>query len=151
MRQMLACASLLLFSTGAFASGGLSCDSEADSPARIRVESGMTRGMGSPLFNFKGSVVIADAKAPEDLRKVEFEQAHVPQFWIDRNTLNILMYREREGDKPHGYVEISIQTQPRDDEEGTFGGNYELTVWDTTGEGDPLEVKLTGPISCFVE
>lgn len=151
MRYLLASCALLLFSSNALASGGLSCDSEVDDPARILIQSGMTRGMGSPLFDFKGSVAIADKKAPEDLRKVEFAQAHVPQFWIDQNTLNLLLYREREGDRPHGYVEISIQTQPRDSEEGTYGGSYELTVWDATGEDDPLEVKLSGPISCFVE
>ena len=151
MRCLLAACAIFFLSGAAMASGGLSCDSEADAPARILIESGMTRGMGSPLFNFKGSVAIADTSVAQDLRKMEFGQEHVPQYWLDRTSLNLLLYRERVGDKPHGYVEITIQTQPRDDEDGVYGGSYELTVFDTTGGGDPKEVKLSGPISCFVE
>jgi len=153
MRFLTACAALFLMSGNALASGGLSCDSEEDAPARILIEAGMTRGMGSPLFSFKGSVTIADTSVAEDLRKVEFEQQHVPQYWIDMTALKLRLYREREGDKPHGYVDIAIETQPRDSEEGTYGGAYTLEVFDMTGDttGEGKTLKLQGPMSCFVE
>lgn len=152
MRFLTTCLALLLTSGSALASGGLSCDSEEDAPARILIESGMTRGMGSPLFDFKGSVAIADKAIAEDLRKVTFDQEHLPQYWLDMTSLRLLLYRERVGDKPHGYVEIAIYTQPRDSEDGVYGGNYTITVFDMTGDttGEGKTVKVEGPISCFV-
>jgi hypothetical protein len=153
MRLLTSCLALFMMSGNALASGGLSCDSEEDAPARILIEAGMTRGMGSPLFSVKGSVTIADASVAEDLRRMEFGQQHVPQYWLDMTSLKLRLYREREGDKPHGYVDITIHTQPRDDEEGTYGGGYTLEVFDMTGDttGEGKTVKLEGPMSCFVE
>jgi hypothetical protein len=83
MRFLTTCVALFLMSGNALASGGLSCDSEEDAPARIVIEAGMTRGMGSPIFSFKGSVTIADPAVAEDLRKLKFDQQHVPQYWLD--------------------------------------------------------------------
>jgi hypothetical protein len=153
MRFLTTCVALFLMSGNALASGGLSCDSEEDAPARIVIEAGMTRGMGSPIFSFKGSVTIADPAVAEDLRKLEFDQQHVPQYWLDMTSLKLRLYREREGDKPHGYVDITIHTQPRDSEEGTYGGGYTLEVFDMTGDttGEGKTVKLEGPMSCFLE
>ncbi len=151
MRYLLASCALFLLSGNALAMGGLWCNVD-DKPAKIDINSGLTRGMGSPLYEFKGSITIDDAQVPEDLRKVDFGPEQVPQFWLDRTTLNLLLYREREGDKPHGYVEVTIKTQSKgDDDEGTFEGTYEVQVWDTTGEGDPKDVKFAGAISCGVE
>ena len=64
--------------------------------------------------------------------------------------LRLHFYREREADKPHGYVELVVTAVSADDE-GTADGSYDLTVFDTSGasSGDPL--KVTGKISCFVE
>lgn len=150
MRYVLAACAIFLMSGEALAMGGLWCGSEG--PAKIDIQSGLTRGMGSPLYQFKGSVVIDDKNVPEDLRRVEFGPEQVPQFWIDRTALNLLLYREREGDNPHGYVEVTIMTQSKgDDDEGTFDGTYEVQVWDTTGHGEPKDVKLSGTISCGVE
>jgi hypothetical protein len=152
MRFLTTCLALFLMSGNALASGGLSCDSEEDAPARIVTEAGMTRGMGSPIFSLKGSVAIVDPAVPEDLRKVEFDQQHVPQYWLDMTSLRLKLYRERESDKPHGYVEITIQTQPRDSEEGAYGGSYTIEVYDTTGDAaEGKIVKLEGPMSCYIE
>lgn len=153
MRFPTTCAALLLISGNALASGGLSCDSEEDAPARIVIESSMTRGMGSPLFNFRARVTIADNSVAEDLRRLEFAQQHVPQYWLDMTSLKLRLYRERDGDKPHGYVDITVETQPRDGEENVYGGGYTLEVFDMTGDttGEGKTVKLQGPMSCLVE
>lgn len=134
----------------ATASGGLSCETD-DKAVKFLVESGITRGMGGPLFNFRGTLEVKDKRVAADLRKTEFAQPHVPQYWLDGKNLKLLIYREREGDKPHGYVELAIETKAVD--EGTYNGPYRLTVFDMTddnsGEGKTFEFK--GKTSCFVE
>ena len=138
---------VFLATTGsAAASGGLSCDIE-DQSARISVASGVTRGMGSPVFNFKAALEILDKGVTEDLRKAEFDNA--TQYWLDGENLRLVLYRERAGDKPHGHVELTILTQAGDDE-GLYGGSYKLAVFDyPTGADQSWDFE--GQISCFVE
>jgi hypothetical protein len=145
-------AGLLVTSAGpAFASGGLSCETEG-APAKIEIRSGVTRGMGDPVFDFRASAEISDNSVAEDLRKTDFEGAHLPQYWMDGQDLRLVLYREREGDMPHGYIQITIRAQASGDE-GTFAGSYELTAFDMTGatDGEGKTVDLEGSISCFVE
>jgi hypothetical protein len=149
--RLILCAGLFIVSVfPAFASGGISCEAE-DGAAKIAVESGVTRGMGSPVFNFRGSAVISDKAIAEDLRTTAFTDDHLAQYWLDGEDLRLVLYREREGDKPHGYVEITVLTKA-DGDEGGYAGTYELTAYDGTGD-DPegKTVKLEGKIGCFVE
>lgn len=149
--RLILCAGLFAVSVfPAFASGGLSCEAEGGA-AKITVESGVTRGMGSPVFNFRGSAVISDKAIAEDLRTTAFTDDHLAQYWLDGEDLRLVLYREREGDKPHGYVEITVLTKA-DGDEGGYAGTYELTAYDGTGD-DPegKTVKLEGKIGCFVE
>jgi hypothetical protein len=148
MRFAVVLAALLSTAGSAAASGGLSCDVE-DKDVRIAVSSGVTRGMGSPIFNFRATLEILDEAVTEDLRKTEFEGAHVAQYWLDDQGLRLLLYRERAGDKPHGYVELTILTQAGDDE-GVYGGTYKLSVFDYSNEKDQ-SWTFEAPISCFVE
>jgi hypothetical protein len=46
-----------------------------------------------------------------------------------------VLYRERAGDKPHGYIEITVLTKSQGDE-GGYAGIYTLTAFDGTGD-DP--------------
>ncbi|MBX3574647.1 MAG: hypothetical protein KF694_20045 [Mesorhizobium sp.] len=110
----------------------------------------MTRGMGSPVFNFRGTVEIKSKDVAADLRKVEFDGAHLAQYWSEDDQLNLVIYREREGDKPHGYVQIIIRT--KGDEEGLNGG-YELTVFDGVDNATPEGKTYTagGEVECIVE
>jgi len=71
--------------TPALASGGLSCEAKGKQ-ATLQVESGVTRGMGSPLFNFRGSAQIAARAVAPDLRKIAFSQENVAQYWLDEGT-----------------------------------------------------------------
>jgi hypothetical protein len=135
----------------ASASGGLSCSLE-DQSVRIAIESGVTRGMGGPVFNFRGTLEILDKAVPEDLRRTEFEGRHLPQYWLSERALQLHLYRERDGDKPHGYVDLIIETQAGDDE-GLYGGSYRLTVFDGSdaASAEGKTVKLSGEINCFAE
>lgn len=151
MRTHAVFAAAMLISGPVFASGGLSCTADDDA-VKLDIQSGVTRGMGSPLFNFQGRVQLSDASVPTDLKNTEFSDDHVAQYWLDDQRLNLGLYREREGDKPHGYVEIVVVTQPGDDE-GLYGGQYHLTVFDATdnASSDGKTLKFDGTVSCFVE
>lgn len=150
MRAVLCLMSIVFFAGPAFASGGLSCKVE-DKAVRLTIESGVTRGMGSPVFNFRGELEIVDAAVADDLRKTPFDAAHLAQYWLDGEELRMIVYRERESDKPHGYVEAVVKTKAG--EEGNYDGVYSITVFDMTGAtgGDGKTINIGGDISCFVE
>lgn len=151
MRQIAAAAIFALAASPSFASGGLSCTGD-DDKVKFQIESGVTSGMGGPVFNFRGTVEILDTSVAEDLRRLEFAREHLPQYWLDNKRLSLHLYRERDADKPHGYVDLVIETQPGDDE-GLYGGQYEISVFDTVDEAtvEPRTYQASGTVSCFVE
>jgi len=138
----------------ALASGGVHCSAEAGGVV-IEAGGGVTRGMGGPLFSFEGTLDIADKSLAADLAKTQFAREHVAQYWLDGDDLRLLLYREREGDKAHGYVELTIETEarPGDDGEGFYDGTYELTVFDATDDngGEGVTVTREGEIVCSAE
>lgn len=150
MRALIALAFCGAMTSSAWASGGLSCSSEAG-PATIEVEAGVTRGMGGPVFSLKGSVEISDADVAEDLRKTEFEKEHLAQYWFDGEDMRLLLYRERPADKEHGYVELEIRAKAVADEEGSYAGTYLVTVWDTAVSGETKDKKIEGRVACSGE
>ena len=138
----------------AFASGGVHCSADAQGVA-FEVGGGASRGMGAALFSFEGRLEITGKDIAADLGRTEFARDHVAQYWLDGEDLRLLVYREREGDKPHGYVELTIVTKvrPGDDGEGMYDGDYTLTVFDMTEEsgGGGVTVNREGQVECFVE
>ena len=138
----------------AFASGSVHCSADTDG-VTIDVGGGVTRGMGGPLFSFEGEVAITGDGIAADLGKTAFAREHVAQYWLDGEDLRLLLYREREGDKPHGYVELTILTKarPGDDGEGFYDGRYDLTVFDATEDngGEGVTVKREGEVVCSAE
>jgi hypothetical protein len=138
----------------AFASGGIHCSAEAEGVS-FDVGGGVTHGMGGPLFSFEGEVAVTADDIAADLGKTGFAREHVAQYWLDGEDLRLLLYREREGDKPHGYVELTIETKARagDDGEGFYDGGYDLTVFDMTNEngGEGVMVKREGEVVCSAE
>ncbi|MEP9387914.1 hypothetical protein [Mesorhizobium sp. KR9-304] len=138
----------------AFASGGIHCSADAGG-VTIDVGGGVTHGMGGPLFSFEGKLEIADKAIAADLGETAFAREHVAQYWLDGEDLRLLLYREREGDKPHGYVELTIQTTARggDDGEGFYDGRYKLSVFDATEEngGEGVTVEREGEVVCSAE
>ncbi|WP_274627704.1 hypothetical protein [Arvimicrobium flavum] len=134
----------------AAASGGLDCGAK-DKKVEFNLHAGVSRGMGSAIFAFESTVKINDQSIAEDLRKTGFSREDVAQYWLDGKDLRLNLYREREGDKPHGYVELVIYTQSEGDEIG-YGGTYELTVYDGVGDNaEPKEATFKGEVGCSVE
>src|SRR5262245_12517196 len=109
MRSTIAFAVLLSAVTSASASGGISCNAE-DQSAKFVIESGVTHGLGGPLFNFRATLEIVDKNVAKDLRRIEFSQSQVPQYWLDNKSLKLLLYYERANDKPFGSIELTIET-----------------------------------------
>jgi hypothetical protein len=143
-----------LASQPAFASGGIHCSADADG-VTIDVGGGVTRGMGGPLFSFEGTLEIADKAVATDLGRTEFTRDHVAQYWLDGQDLRLLLYRERDGATPHGYVELTITTKarPGNDGEGMYDGRYTLSVFDMTEEngGEGVTVSREGDVACLAE
>jgi hypothetical protein len=131
------------------ASGGLSCTAD-DAFAEITIESGVTRGMGGPVFNFRATSLIRDDAVAGDLRAMAYEGEHLAQYWLDGEELRLLLYRER-AEGAHGYVEIEVRATVA--EEGLYTGVYALTVFDLTGDttGEGRRFAAEGAVECFVE
>ncbi|MGF7005674.1 hypothetical protein [Aminobacter sp. BE322] len=150
MRAIMTAMSILLAAGPAVASGGLSCGAK-DEAVKLTIESGVTRGMGSPVFDFRGEIEILDNAVAQDLRRMSFDKAHLAQYWLDGEELRLIVYREREADKPHGYVEVMVRTKSGD--EGDYIGQYSVTVFDmadaTGGEGKTF--NFSGRATCLVE
>ncbi|HRP78462.1 MAG TPA: hypothetical protein PL183_05080 [Aquamicrobium sp.] len=142
---------LALYAEGAAASGGISCAAD-DGTVALSVEGGVTRGMGGALFSFAGTVELGSDGIEADLRRTEFGRAHVAQYWFDDGTLKLRLYREREGDAPHGYVEVALDTA-LDEGEGEFRGDYAVTVYDMTHAVDSVAApaEFSGAVACTVE
>lgn len=117
----------------------------------LTIESGVTRGMGSPVFNFRGEITISDKSVAEDLRTVTFDGSHLAQYWLDGEELRMVLYRERGADKPHGYVEVTVRTKSGD--EGDYVGQYAVTVYDMDGAagGEGKILNYNGRTTCLVE
>lgn len=154
MRFILAALSLVLTASAASASGGIGCEA-SDTAVKLTIQSGVTRGMGSPLFQFQAEAEVLDPKAPEHLRKTAYTDENVSQYWLDGESLKMVLYRETEGDLPHGYVMVTILTTTSDnpDDEGIYNGEYQLSVYDvgTDSAAEPLQIEHNGTVSCFVE
>ena len=126
---------LLLSAVEAAASGGLGCDASGEA-AKFEFQAGVTRGMGGPTFNFRGVLEILDPNVAEDLRKTSFEDRHLAQYWLDGDELRLLLYHEREADGEFGSVQLTVRTNALSEpDEGTFGGTYEIEVFDVGDSG----------------
>jgi hypothetical protein len=142
-------AAALAAAAPAHASGGLWCGN-VGGPVKISIQSGVTRGMGFPVFDFRASSEIDDATIGEDLRKIAFDGAHLPQYWSHGDDLNMVLYRERDTET-FGSVEITILTKAAGDDI-EYNGTYTYTAYDGgSNHGQGSTVTHTGKISCGVE
>lgn len=146
--SLLACG---LAATSAFATGGFSCTID-DKNLSFTADAALGAGMGAPILNLRAQSDVKLKNTPEDLVKLDLSKSLV-HSWVDSPDFKLYFYSEREGDKPHGYVEIVINAKYNDDE-GDAKGNYQLTVHYTEKPADAVEgryLKAKGKISCFVE
>jgi hypothetical protein len=149
MHNRIVTAFLFLFvAIPAHASEGLSCEA-SDKAAKLSIGAGISRGVGSGFFSFKGELDILAPGTPKDFRKLAFGRDHLTQQWLDDRNLKLRIYREREGE-PDGYVEIVIEAWPKKNSEDLeFRGGYLLTIFDIPKAGaDGKTTILKGRINC---
>ncbi len=142
---------LAVMATPAAASGGLEC-SIKDKSLRFAVNAGVTRGMGSPSFDFRGKLEVLDKVVALDLRDVTFDGGDRPQYWLDGKELRLLLYKERGADKPFGSVELEIRTKVAGgNDSGVFRDSYKLSVYDLSGDDSRAGKTTTfaGKVACF--
>lgn len=138
---------LALSALPAAASGGFDCQA-SDGKVKLAIAGAVSHGMGGRPFNVEGTVEVLKAKVAEDFRKVAFTGGDLAQNWLDGRELRLLFYREREGDKPHGSVEVTIRTKAED--EIDFAGTYMVEVYEADA-GSDAKVTLKGKVLCSVE
>ena len=151
MRTVLAFLFMAAAGSHAAASGGIGCEGSEGS-VTLEINSGVTRGMGSPVFQFQAKVTTTDKAIEPDLRAVTFAQEHLAQYWLDGEELRMVLYRERAaGD--HGYVQFTVLTRAKGDEdEGTYAGRFEATYYEGKGvSAEGRTVTVDGEVTCFVE
>ena len=138
-------------SSAALATGGFSCEVD-DKNLKLDVSSALGSGMGAPIINLKAESTVKLKGTPADLVKLDLSKSLV-HSWMDSPDLRLYFYSEREGEKPHGYVEIIITAKYVGDE-GEAKGNYRLTAFYTEPPADKTEgtfLKAKGKVSCSVE
>ena len=148
MRAIISAIALVLVSGPALASGGIACGADDDN-VLIRLDGGVSRGMGSALFSFAGEVRVRGDAVADDLAETVFGRQEVAQYWLDEDGLKLRLYREREGDRPHGYVELIVDAPSG----GNAEGNYRVEVYDMeqAKNGEAETASLSGSIRCVVE
>ena len=147
---MTAC-SLILLSSQAWATSGFSCEID-DKNLVFTAGSALGSGMGAPIINLNAESTVKLKGTPSDLVKLDLSKSLV-HSWMESPDLRLYFYAEREGEKPHGYVEIVITAKYFGDE-GEAKGNYRLTVFYTEPPADKTEgtyLKAKGKVSCSVE
>ena len=131
----------------AHASGGLWCTID-DANVKMTIESGVTRGLGGPFFNFRASAELLVKDVAPDFAKLTLD-SNLVHSWIDGDETRLLLYTERQGNAPFGSVEITIETVG-DREEGDLPGKYEVSYFEVErqkGESDGY-IRLKGDVSC---
>jgi|GEM_PF-541852 len=150
--RFIALAALLASTQTAFATGGFTCSID-DKAADFEAAATVSRGLGEQIVNFKAELEVRASGTPADLRKLDLSE-HLTQKWYHGRDLKLRLYREREGDKAHGYVELVVQAQrKKGQDDSNYSGNYVLTVYDLP-EGSGSEGKTItrrGRVSCSGE
>ena len=150
MKQLLlTLAALAILGSGpALATGGFSCSVD-DANLSFDAQSALGRGMGAPIINLEAKGEIKLKGVTADLAQLDFSK-HLVHSWMAHPDTRLHFYREREADKPHGYVELVILAVSAGDE-GEAAGTYELTVFEAEGSASGEPLKATGKVTCFVE
>lgn len=151
MRSVAASAVVLCWFTAssAFATGNLGCEVD-DATMSLNIESSITTGLGEPMLNFRGEVVLKDASISKPLRHSNYDRTHLTQYWLEGKDLRLRLYQDIDGESSQGSIELIINTVSVGDEDG-FAGRYDLIVYDTAGRkaGDARKSTFEGKISCF--
>ncbi|MDQ8698196.1 hypothetical protein [Hyphomicrobium sp. LHD-15] len=149
--SVMAALCLLAVARPAQATGAFLCGIKDDS-LKFSAESAFSHGLGERFMDFAASGTVLLKDAPKDLAELKFDDGALVHHWFAGGDLKLHLYREREGDAAHGYIELILETKQSPDDETVFQGTYKLQVYDTTntkdGEGQKFEAE--GKAACSV-
>ena len=133
----------------AAASGGLHCGAD-DAAVAFTLQGGLTRGTGA-LFNFRGEIKLRLAGAPADFRALKIASKDLIQHWLDDKELKLQIHQERSRGA-YRAATLLVETRADPDEEGSFQGNYVLTVSSKSDrEVEAKQVEARGTATCSAE
>jgi hypothetical protein len=133
------------------ATGNFLC--EIDDPSlKFTAESTFSHGLGEGFMNFGGTVTVLLKDAPKDLADLKVDSGQLVHHWFSGGDLKLRLYRERDSEAPHGYVELIVETKRSPDDETVFEGTYKLEVFDMSKakDGEGLKLAAEGKASCSV-
>lgn len=133
------------------ATGSFECMVE-DQSLKLTAGSAYSRGLGADFVGLKAEAQILAADVPEDLRKLDLSR-NLVHHWLEGGDLRLLFYREREGGKPHAYVEIVLKAAGEADAP-EYAGTYRLTVFSMDSPADKdggKAMAIEGKAACSIE
>lgn len=149
--SVMASSCLMLGFQPAHATGNFLC--EIDDPSlKFTAESTFSHGLGERFMNFGATGAVQLKDAAKDLADLKFDSEQLVHHWFAGDDLKLHIYREREGEAAHGYVELIVETKLKPDDETVFEGTYKLEVYDTgkQKDGEALKLEAEGKASCSV-
>lgn len=129
----------------ALASGALWCNVD-DANLKLDVESGVTHGLGSPLFNFKAAAEIRDKRVLPEFKTLDLGSKLV-HSWVSGET-KLYFYHEVEKESAIYSLDLTVESKPMPDSDGEEVGTYKLIAYGPAAQGEDGRIELTGPISC---
>lgn len=120
-----------------------------DDSLRFAAESGLSRGMGGVLLNFRARLDITLEGISAELKSLTLDDA-LTHSWIDGKSIRLQFYTEAV-DEPFRSVDFVVETAAVD--EGAYRGQYVLTVFDAPSDGDADREMWTaeGYVTCYAE
>lgn len=150
-RSLMGTLFLLAVSAPAHATGAFLCGIN-DASLKFSAESTFSHGLGERFMGFEASGTLLLKDAPKDLADMKFDAEALVHHWLADGDLKLHLYRERQGDAAHGYVELIVEAKQSPDDETVFQGAYKLEVYDMTGakDGEGRKLEASGKAACSV-
>lgn len=151
-RALMTSLAMLAASHAAHATGSFQCEID-DAAVKFTGESAFSTGLGAGFLGFAGALELRAKEAPNGLSDLKLGPAELVHHWFAGDELKLHLYREREGDAPHGYIELIVETKRTPDDETQFAGTYSLRSYDTAvmKNDEAQTLSHDGKATCSVE
>lgn len=137
----------MLAATPARATGSLTC-TIADKVVAFEADAVFSHGLGGAFTGFSAHLAVTAKDLPEDLAKLDLDQAALVHHWFHGSELKLHLYSERAAGA-HGAVELVLETRQSPKDETLFQGRYVLEVSDLPpGASEAVTRTFKGVARC---
>ena len=149
MRPSILATMALVLPDPAFATASLYCTAE-DKAVKFSAEAVVSHGLGEQVPQFSGELVLLMKDAPQELRRIALGIGELTQKWLHNGEVKLRLYRDVEGEKQQGSVELVVETKRAPKDETAYRGSYALTVTAAPAGGAAASktLKARGRASC---